>query len=68
MKCSCTVLLMCSAVVSVLMQVSHGFTPEGVDDPMTVVYGDAMEQFSIVTAPGAFLVDVRLLSTYTNVR
>ncbi|KAH9914746.1 cytochrome P450 [Fomitopsis serialis] len=47
-----------NAVVSVLMQVSHGFTPEGVDDPMTVVYGDAMEQFSIVTAPGAFLVDV----------
>ena len=44
-------------VGSSLIKLTYGYEVEGVNDPFIVLANEAMAMFSVVTAPGAWIVD-----------
>ncbi|KAG6908024.1 hypothetical protein DXG01_006443 [Tephrocybe rancida] len=49
---------------SIILRISHGYEVEANNDPFVELADKAMEEFSLSTAPGAFLVDVLPLLRY----
>ncbi|KAF8889423.1 cytochrome P450 [Gymnopilus junonius] len=43
---------------AVILRISHGYEVKGENDPYVTVAGQALEQFSLSTAPGGFLVNL----------
>lgn len=51
-------------VASIVFQVSHGYTVRGDEDPLVELAERATLEFSLASAPGAFLVDVLPILRY----
>lgn len=49
---------MSSTAGAIILRISHGYEVQEHDDPFVELANHATEQFSLSTAPGAFLVDV----------
>jgi hypothetical protein len=50
--------LACSTAGAIILKISHGYTVREQNDPFVELADRAVEQFSLSTSPGAWLVDM----------